>query len=124
VTEIPSQIIERIRALHLNLIERAEYSQYVTAKTDKAAVEGDMDADTYMASVMIRDAARAAGDNIVAAQKLAVLTEVVDGILNRIPNLAKLKRQRAEYLESVRLRLAMNGKPEEWAEGIIARERN
>ena len=49
-----NDVIDRVRALHRQLLEDPEYEQYVTAQTEAEAVEGSLYCDTYMAAMMIR----------------------------------------------------------------------
>ena len=52
-----NDVIERVRALHRQLLEDPEYEQYVTAQTEAEAVEGSLYCDTDMAAMMIRQVA-------------------------------------------------------------------
>src|SRR3954447_13665434 len=47
-TEEPpmTDIVDRVRALHQQLLEDREYEQYVTARTEAEAVEGSLYCDT------------------------------------------------------------------------------
>jgi len=77
-------MIERIAELHWQqLIKRANYRQYVAARADAEAVEGDLAMDTFMAAKILRQAAKDAGDTQLASQKLAVLTELLAQVLGR-----------------------------------------
>jgi len=77
-------MIERIAELHWQqLIKQANYRQYVAARADAEAVEGDPAVDTFMAAKILRQAAKDAGDTQLASQKLAVLTELLAQVLGR-----------------------------------------
>ena len=52
-----NDVIDRVRALHQQLLEDPEYEQYVTAQTEAEAVEGSLYCDTDMAAMMIRQVA-------------------------------------------------------------------
>jgi len=77
-------IVERIAELHWQqLIKQANYHQYVAARADAEAVEGDLAMDTFMAAKILRQAAKDAGDTQIASQKLAVLAELLAQVLDR-----------------------------------------
>jgi hypothetical protein len=87
-----NNIIDRVRALHQQLLEDPEYEQYVTARTEAEAVEGSLYCDTDAAAMMIRQLAVATWNGPVARLRLFDLAMILEQIIGRLGRHPPLQR--------------------------------
>jgi hypothetical protein len=90
-------INDAVDALHIDLWESAEhYQRYLYATTNAEAVEGSMEADTFMAAQLIRDRAReialAPCDEPVRDETLASIAKALNVVLRRFAMDRKTRR--------------------------------
>ena len=87
-----NDVIDRVRALHRQLLEDPEYEQYVTAQTEAEAVEGSLYCDTDMAAIMIRQVAVATWNGPVVRLRLFDLGVILEQIIGRLGGRPPLQR--------------------------------
>lgn len=83
---------DMIEPYHRSLLNDKQYCDYLEAVYDEDAVEGSCTADHIFASMMIRDAAKAAGDGYVAGKKVATIGKHLNTVLRRYHQSRKERR--------------------------------
>lgn len=83
---------DHVADLHVMLTGDFRYQRYLRAVSDEEAVEGSLGADNMMAARMIRDKAKAVGDKVVAAEKLATIVKSLGVVLRHYGTSRKQRR--------------------------------
>jgi hypothetical protein len=83
---------DRVEQYHLQLCENAQYIGFIEATSDEDTIEGSQAADNLEAANLIREAARAAGDNIIGHKKKVTIVKALNVVLRRY-RISRLERR-------------------------------